>query len=115
MGNACSPRSPTPPARGISRWSSTSTKSAVRPGWRIPICAAAAHLAYLLEPLLHRKFGGSHREKLAFDFDVDFKSRAIGATRASTLTIASMQFPMSIWSGKWIASTSPPSMSMNIG
>ena len=102
---ACFPRFPSPPRRGIPRRTSPFTRSAARRSWPIrngaagaiwkkrPVRARAcrwpawpAHITYLSDEALHRKFGRNlqDREALTYGFDADFQVESYLRHQGST-------------------------------
>jgi homoserine O-acetyltransferase len=110
---------------------SPSTRSAARRSWPIPNGAAAtiwrqgtrpsdglavarmaAHITYLSDAALHRKFGRRCRTatRRPSPSTPISRSRAICATRARPSSSASTPTPISMSRGRWTISTSPRRM-----
>ena len=79
----------------------------------LAVARMGAHITYLSDAALHRKFGRKFqdRDNPTFSFDADFEVESpICATRASPSSSASTPIRISISRARWIISISPPTM-----
>ena len=77
------------------------------PSRGLAVARMAAHVTYLSESALHRKFGRNLQDRLAitYGFDADFQVESYLRHQGSTFVDGSTPIPISISPGRWTIST----------
>ena len=78
----------------------------------LAVARMGAHITYLSDAALHRKFGRKFQDRSnpTFSFDADFEVESYLRYQGSPSSSVSTPIPISISRARWIISISPPSM-----